>query len=263
MSRNYGRCSAVTFCDHANNPIGKHRRLNWRRRFLPPIPVYEFVMFKILISVLPIVFGLVTASARAADIFVKRTADGQPLGLQIQGEIRPGDYRKLIHFLRQGEPHIHAFLTAVYLDSPGGNLNEAMKLARLIEQSFVSTFVLGGSQCYSACMVLWAAGVQRVVDDESQLGVHRVTVVGSNIGVSRLEQVTRPASRVMEDYMSRLGIPRKIIDKMNETPPTDMYIIDRAWLIHEGIEQASMYRPSFLDAGEKNAVLTRSRAQHA
>ena len=48
-----------------------------------------------------------------------------------------------------------------------------------------------------------------------------------------------------------LKVPRKIVDRMNETSSSDMFKFDRAWLIRERLWDAIMWRPSFIDVAQK------------
>jgi hypothetical protein len=61
----------------------------------------------------------------------------------------------------------------VILNSPGGDIAAAMKIGRLIRKSPGRTMVEGTATCASACVLLFGAGISRIVFDGGKIGVHR------------------------------------------------------------------------------------------
>jgi hypothetical protein len=61
----------------------------------------------------------------------------------------------------------------VELDSVGGDISEAEAIGRTIRAHFLYTFVGDGKVCASACVLILAAGVDRVVLPGARIGVHR------------------------------------------------------------------------------------------
>ncbi|MDL2357256.1 MAG: hypothetical protein QFF03_18530, partial [Pseudomonadota bacterium] len=62
-----------------------------------------------------------------------------------------------------------------------------MKIAKLFDRSFVSTFIERDSVCASACVIIWAGGVQRSIS--GTLGVHRIASSSTSVDINRLERV--------------------------------------------------------------------------
>ena len=62
------------------------------------------------------------------------------------------------------------------LNSEGGDLNAALDLAQKIQSLHVTTKVSKGSICASSCLLLFAAGRERIANESSQFGVHGVRV---------------------------------------------------------------------------------------
>ncbi|MDP1955940.1 MAG: hypothetical protein Q8K71_15830 [Polaromonas sp.] len=179
----------------------------------------------------------------AADIVVFQR------GVLIQGTIQPGDYAKLIAFVRHPDNY-GRFARTVFLDSPGGDLVEAVKIAHLLEKSHAATHVVREARCYSACFILWMSGVSRNVSAGATLGVHRINVkVGGETMDPASERFASIARRV-ENYMAALGTPRTILDKMNATPAADMFVISQRWLVEQQLLTAVSYRLGFMDAAQ-------------
>jgi hypothetical protein len=75
--------------------------------------------------------------------------------------------------LFEGAPN----LRVVHLNSAGGRLGEAAKLARLIKARGLSTY--SADLCASACTVAYAAGRERYLRAGARLGFHRGIFAGS------------------------------------------------------------------------------------
>jgi len=170
-------------------------------------------------------------------------------GVLIQGIIQKGDYFKLIAFVRH-PTNYGRFARTVFLDSPGGDLDETLKIAHLLEKSHAATHVVREARCYSACFILWMSGVSRNVSAGATLGVHRINVkVGGETVDPSSERFSSIARRV-ENYLAALGTPRTILDKMNATSSADMFVINQRWLAEQKLLTAVSYRLGFMDMAQ-------------
>ncbi len=189
------------------------------------------------------VFFTASAPAVAADISAYQR------GVLIQGSIQKGDYAKIIQFVRHPDNY-GRFARSVFLDSPGGDLVETIKIAHLLETSYAATHVVPGARCYSACFILWMSGVSRNVSGGATLGVHRINVkLDGEIMDPASERFSSIARRV-ENYMTMLGTPRTILDKMNATASADMFVINQRWLAEQQLLAALSYRMGFMDVAQ-------------
>jgi hypothetical protein len=66
-------------------------------------------------------------------------------------------------------------LTAVIVDSPGGDIFEADKIARFVGEVELGVPVLSGGQCSSACFLIFAAAVRRYMAPDALIGIHSVS----------------------------------------------------------------------------------------
>jgi hypothetical protein len=71
------------------------------------------------------------------------------------------------------------------------------------------------------------------------------------LDVTKSKAVTDPTKRKLTTFFSDVGIPSLLVEKMNQTPPTDIYIVDTRWLIDHELDKAIAYQPAFLDVVEK------------
>lgn len=183
------------------------------------------------------------APAMAADIVAHRQ------GVLIQGSIQKGDYAKIVQFVRHPDNY-GRFARSVFLDSPGGDLVESVKIAHLLEKSYAATHVDAGARCYSACFILWMSGVSRNVSQGATLGVHRINVKVDGEAVDPASERFASIARRVEYYMASLGTPRTILDKMNATASASMFVISPRWLAEQRLLAAVSYRGGFIDAAQ-------------
>jgi hypothetical protein len=101
--------------------------------------------------------------------------------LLIHGEIRKGDATRFTRMADElskdtncpmlGSPPNGVPFIFVKLDSPGGDIIEALAIGREVRRRFMLTGVVRNMECDSACVFILAAGVERVGD--GKVGLHR------------------------------------------------------------------------------------------
>ncbi|MGA3401800.1 MAG: peptidoglycan-binding protein [Acetobacteraceae bacterium] len=147
------------------------------------------------------------------------------LAISAIGEIVDGDTDRLGELLQTlagttPSERIRVFV----LDSPGGQIVEAEKLAGLIRRLQAGVMVLSGSQCNSACFLLFASGVPKVIAPDALIGVHSVSAEGQE-NLDSMAFTTLFARDAAD-----LDVPPQIIGKMVETPPNRV-----AWLTRDDL----------------------------
>ena len=190
-------------------------------------------------------------NASTAAVFTVQPADKfGPISVLLKGRIEPGDFDKFKNFLIQ-PGHLKAYANYVWLDSIGGDLNEAMKFSGLFEASSASVVVGPDGKCYSACFMMFAGAADRWLYTFGELGVHRITVNSPQADRAQRREIERKVSDDLRRYLSQQGIPATLIDQMMDTPAFDMTIIDTKMLKRMGWLRGLASRPSFLAAVEK------------
>ncbi len=153
-------------------------------------------------------------TAHAMQFHVVTLDDGVHSVIQATGPIIPGDMERL-HTLVGAMPSTD-ILGGFVLDSPGGNLDEAVRFANVVHEFGLPIYVLGGAQCSSACFLIFAASPHKFVAPDALIGVHSASIAGQET----------PDSMAMTTAMAReaatLGVPAAIIGKMVETNPNRM-----------------------------------------
>ena len=123
---------------------------------------------------------LVALHAHAMEVSVR------PAGLLLSGEIRPGDYDRLINFF-QSDPKKFVTTQNFLLDSPGGSVPEALKIALFIRDTSRVTNVEAKSNCLSACFYLFVAGGSRTAAADGSVGIHRPYYNPHQFGARRIQ----------------------------------------------------------------------------
>jgi hypothetical protein len=132
--------------------------------------------------------------------------------LALNGDITLGDaeqFQDIVMAPDGGHP-----ITAIVLNSPGGNLVASVALAKLVRERNFITIVGPGATCASACFLVFAAGHVKYADYTSFLGVHSVADKG---GLQTTD--SRTATFAFARIIEALGTPAQVVDKLLATPP--------------------------------------------
>ena len=90
--------------------------------------------------------------------------------LSLTGTIDPGSAQRFAdEIAARGE-----YVSTVLLDSPGGSVDDALQIGRLILEKGLSTEVRDGGLCASSCPVIFASGSTRIAGPEAAIGVHQI-----------------------------------------------------------------------------------------
>lgn len=154
--------------------------------------------------------GPSTASAASITSFV--TKEGKVV-ISLKGEIAEGDVdgvKSIIKSANDGGRRV----SGIRLESPGGNILEATKLAEIIRFGRIAAVVPNGVKCASACFIVFAAGDPKYVSYSAFVGVH-----GASDESGRETVEAGAATVTMAKIVKNLGVPSSIIGKMVVTPP--------------------------------------------
>jgi hypothetical protein len=145
---------------------------------------------------------------------------GQKIVVDAVGEIMPNETELMAHWTRTLPVAIqHAPIAAFVLNSPGGNVMEAKRLAIAIHNAdeHPNTGVAAGGMCASACVLLWAAGAHKSVAPDSRVGVHMT---------SRSDDASQ-TSLLLNGMVGRdlasVGAPASVVAAAVATPGDSIY----------------------------------------
>jgi hypothetical protein len=173
--------------------------------------------------------ALLAAPAQAMQFKLLDTPDGRTT-LVARGIIVPGDFTRLIGFV-DTVPKAQR-LALLVVDSPGGVVQEAGKMAVTIHNMGMPVAVAKRGLCASACVLLFAASPRRLVGFGARVGVHRASFFGGE------NKESKYATDSMAVHFENYGVPESIIAKVRATPPDGI-----AWLSDSDLRamQATIY----------------------
>ncbi|MBX9840494.1 MAG: hypothetical protein K2Z80_01670 [Xanthobacteraceae bacterium] len=185
--------------------------------------------------------------AHAASFTTAVANDGKTV-LLLEGAIERGDSTKL-DVLVTALGNQNRTVSALFLDSPGGDGREHYAIAALVKRLKMSTFVADGAKCASACFTVFAAGHEKYAGSSARIGVHRVSAGRRETSFSFAATI-EAAKKTGE-----LGVPPGIIGKLVLTPPAQM-----AWLSPDDLRSMNvtitdtLRRPEAVGSADAAAV---------
>ena len=117
--------------------------------------------------------------------------------ISISGNIAPGD-ADLLKARIKAANDAGKLVTSLRLNSDGGNLLEAVRVADWVKSAKLSTKVGQSATCASACFIIFAAGETKYASISVRIGVHRA---------SEKDVVSRTATTSMADVAKELDVP--------------------------------------------------------
>lgn len=161
----------------------------------------------------------------------------------LQGVIEEGDFEKFLDIVLVGGLHADR----IFLASNGGNATEAFKIGRLIRDLGYTTQapILAGDTplcnpslgvssqncvCYSACSLIYVAGVERQGD---YLGVHRVFLNyadSRNLGLADSIELSNRMTQQSATYLLDMDAPISLIEKINSSSSDQLEILEESYI---------------------------------
>ena len=132
------------------------------------------------------------------------------------------------------------YVRLVSLDSPGGSLDDAMAMARLIRDKDLATEVRDGALCASSCPLVLAGGASRRVAEKAAVGVHQFYAVTS--------RDMAPEQAMADAQITTARITRHLVDMgvdpalwlhALDTPPRKLYYLSPEELSAYGLTTTS------------------------
>lgn len=155
-----------------------------------------------------------------------------PFGIGIEGEIVPGDAKSFV------ETFLHAFrrvnsgewpqdsVDQVFIEGPGGDLYEAMRIGRFVRGAHMRTGA--GGDCASACFFILAAGLERE-SRGARIGLHRPRFE-SSVYQSKTAEEGAAAQHQLQDasrsFLVEMDIPESFIDEIFAVSSNELRWVD-------------------------------------
>jgi hypothetical protein len=131
-------------------------------------------------------------------------------------------------------------VSLIRLNSNGGRVVEARKLRDLIVERHLSTYTV--TECFSACVIAYAAGQERIIDATARLGLHQYSALRP-VDLENQYNIDRR-------FLLAQGVSRQFVERAFMTPNSSLWIPTQKELLEArlvtrvrgNLNQAS-YRP--------------------
>lgn len=162
---------------------------------------------RLLTSLAGLLACVATTPARAADIEVLTLDSGSKV-IVIAGAITEGDgatFRKAAAQIDDA---------TVALESEGGSTIEALEIGETIRIKGFATLAINGTQCVSACGLIWLSGSPRMITQTARIGFHATYTDDRGL---KLESGVGNA--LVGRYLALLNLPRNAVVFATSAPP--------------------------------------------
>jgi hypothetical protein len=158
-----------------------------------------------------------SAASISVDFYIFRSRP-----ISFRGEIVREDeqrFRVIANRVSDGD------VVAVAPVSPGGDVEPAVAIGRMVRERGFLTMVWSSAGCASACMLIWLAGQPAVIEWGSSLGFHAPAYADSQYAPDGAAFVAR--------YLHQIGLTREHIEFALATPQPAIHratVGDALWL---------------------------------
>jgi hypothetical protein len=118
------------------------------------------------------------------------------------------------------------YVKTVVIDSPGGALEDAMAMARLIRKKGFATELRDGSLCASSCPLLFSGGVKRKAGPNAAIGLHQFYAAagGPDDAAAALSSAQATTAKISR-FLSEMGVDAALWLHALDTPPQALYYL--------------------------------------
>lgn len=142
--------------------------------------------------------------------------------LELKGTITPETAPLFAAQIEQ----VGEYVETISLDSPGGFLESALTIGASIRESGFKTEIAEGALCASACPLMFAGGVERVIAAQSAFGLHQIySSDQSQISSAQAMAGAQATTARITRYLDEMGVDSKVWTFALETPPARLYYL--------------------------------------
>ncbi len=155
--------------------------------------------------------------------------------IAIDGQIDRAVALRALELIRIFRPHYDVF--SVVLNSPGGDVMAAIDIGEEIRKQWVWTEMDDDGQCLSACVLILAAGAQRI-PAPNRVGIHRPYFdpeLFANLPPNDAREKYDTLAKVVQQYLLRMGMPDELFREMMRQASSDMLILNAQRLAALGL----------------------------
>ena len=155
--------------------------------------------------------------------------------IRINGDIRSGDTKALAVLIAKNNKGCKGqnIDPTVSFDSPGGDVDEALRMGRFIRSNNLSTSVEHEAVCASACNIAFIGGVSRSVD--GRFGIHRPYALELRAAESDALKAYDAIAQTLKVYAVEMRVSPEIVERMMKISPQDVAYLSRQEMASLGV----------------------------
>ena len=115
----------------------------------------------------------------------------------------------------------------VELNSPGGSVQDALEISKLIRESGLNTSVRDGALCASSCPLILAGGKERLAGKKAAIGVHQIySPAGPRLSADQEISGTQATTAIINRHLKAMDVDPALWLHALETPPRQLYYLN-------------------------------------
>jgi hypothetical protein len=142
--------------------------------------------------------------------------------LAIVGTISKSDVDYVIQYAIQHKEEGHS---PIYVGSPGGDVDAAMKIGQIIRENEWTVTVPLNSECLSSCALIYIAGVSRI--NVGLIGLHRPYFSSAPLSRQAIEREVPLMLQKIKDYVHSMGVTDLFYQEMVNAEPSNIRLYSR------------------------------------
>jgi hypothetical protein len=117
------------------------------------------------------------------------------------------------------------------LESPGGDVDAAISIGRVLRSLQVHAQVGPDRSCVSACVLLLAGATTRSIATKGRVGIHRLyTTSTSAKDYDSLQRAYRQIDAKVKAYLSDINVPESLYEAMMQYSPEKVHFLSKSEL---------------------------------
>jgi ATP-dependent protease ClpP protease subunit len=124
------------------------------------------------------------------------------------------------------------------INSRGGDIIAAMAIGRMFRKEQAFLFIEDGSVCISACVLILAGAVDRIISPSGKVGIHRPYIMTTPQRQLTGDQVKRVYGLMLGDiraYLREMNVSERLADVMLATEPERVHMLTQSELSGYGL----------------------------
>lgn len=190
---------------------------------------------KLLWTVAILVF---TLHLGAAEIRHTGTYDGYGV-CEVVGEIEQSDAAKLVILAPK--------CRQLSVSSPGGSVNAALALGRVIRANALNVIIDEEDRCDSSCAFLFVAGVNRTLIGTATIGIHRPYLASGALSRDETKRKYDLLERNVSSYLHDMGLDDRLYRQMLLIPPHKLLQLTAPELEALGVGRSDPVHSEYID----------------